>query len=272
MKDIIIGCFNSYRPTQLQPWVNSIAGSGFTGHCLAIIYGTTPAEIESTQYLQSKGFEVLSIPHFGKSIVVDRFKDSALYLHANRGKYRYVIATDVGDIVFQTNPSEFLETRLQNKDILVGSECILYKDETWGRQNIRMSYPSHADMMMNKVIYNAGSLAGKADAATNLFVDIYNMSIETSVYNPDQAAMNVLIQTKYKDTTYFSSMKDGWSIQCGTVADPNRLAEYGNLLLETKFRFDDAVGYNEDEMKVCLVHQYNRVPTLVEKIKSRYGK
>jgi hypothetical protein len=272
VKDIIIGCFNSYRPTQLQPWVNSIARSGFTGHCLAIIYGTTPAEVESMQYLQSEGFEVLSIPHFSKSIVVDRFKDAALYLHANRGKYRYVIATDVGDVVFQTNPSEFLETRLQDKDLLVGSECILYKDETWGRQNIRMSYPSHADMMMDKVIYNAGSLAGKADVVTDLFVDIYNMSIETPVYNPDQAAMNVLVQTKYKDRTYFSSMKDGWSIQCGTVADPNRLSEYGNLLLETKFEFVDVVGYNENDLKVCLIHQYNRVPTLNEKIKSKYGK
>ena len=272
MKDIIIGCFNSYKPAQLQPWVNSIARSGFTGHCLAIIYGTTSNEVESNQYLQNRGFEVISMPRFSKSIVVDRFKDSALYLHANRGKYRYVIATDVGDVIFQTNPSEFLETRLRDKDLLVGSECILYKDETWGRQNIRMSYPSQADMMMDKVIYNAGSLAGKADTITDLFVDIYNMSIETLVYNPDQAAMNVLVQTKYKDRTYFSSMKDGWSIQCGTVADPNRLSEYGNLLLETKFKFDDGVGYNEENSKVCLIHQYNRVPTLNEKIKSRYGK
>lgn len=271
MKDIIIGCFNSYLPENIKPWVNSIKRSGFDGHLLAIIYGNGSAEQQSTAYLKNQGFEVLSIPTFNKSIVVDRFKDMAMYLHNNRAKYRYVIATDVGDIVFQTNPSSFLEHHLIDKDILVGSECVLYRDETWGRQNMRMSYPVQADMMMDKLIYNAGSIAAKANTAIELFVDIYNMSITTPVYNPDQAAMNVLVHTKYLDKTNLCSMKEGWSIQCGTVADPNRLREYGHLLVEDEFTFNEGIGYNACGDKVCLVHQYNRVPDLVEKVRSLYA-
>lgn len=271
MKDIMIGCFNSYLPENIRPWVNSIKKSGFDGDLLAIIYGNGSAEQQSSVYLKSGGFEVVSIPSFSKSIVVDRFKDMALYLHRNRAKYRYVIATDVGDIVFQTNPSEFLEKHLVDKDILVGSECIHYRDETWGRQNMRMSYPSQADMMMDKVIYNAGSIAAKVDAAIELFVDIYNMSITTPVYNPDQAAMNILVHTKYLDKTNLCSMKEGWSIQCGTVADPNRLKEYGHLLIENDFKFDAGVGYNISGDKVCLVHQYNRVPDLVNTVRFLYA-
>jgi hypothetical protein len=134
-----------------------------------------------------------------------------------------------------------------------------------------MSYPQYADGMMDKPIFNAGSIAAKADVAINLFADIYNMSMSTPVYNPDQAAMNVLVHSKYNDRTYFSTMKDGWSIQCGTVADPSRLKEYGDLLLEKQFNFVDGIGYNESGDKVCLVHQYNRVPSLVDVVKSLYG-
>lgn len=271
MKDIIIGCFNSYLPENIKPWVNSIKKSGFNGDLLAIIYGNGSAEQQSSAYLKNNEFQVVSIPNFTKSIVVDRFRDMAIYLHKNRAKYRYVIATDVGDIVFQTNPSKFLESNLTDKDILVGSECVFYRDETWGRQNMRMSYPAQADMMMDKLIYNAGSIAAKVDAAIDLFVDIYNMSITTSVYNPDQAAMNILVHTKYIDKTNLCSMKQGWSIQCGTVADPNRLKEYGHLLTENEFRFDAGVGYNVSGDKVCLVHQYNRVPNLVDTVRSLYA-
>jgi hypothetical protein len=101
-------------------------------------------------------------------------------------------------------------------------------------------------------------------------MDIFNLSMTTSVYNPDQAALNLLIQTKYNSSTYFSSMEDGWSIQCGTVTDPVRLGEYGSLLLEKEHEFIDGIGYNRLNNRVCLVHQYNRVPWLVDTIKNLY--
>jgi hypothetical protein len=269
--DIIVGCFNRYSPSALKPWVQSIAKSGFSGHKLALIYGNGEAEKSSAEYLTKHGFEVVAKESFLKSIVVDRFRDIASYLSSHVGVYDNVISTDVGDVVFQTNPSEFLATRLiGDKQILVGSECVRYKDETWGRENMRMSFPNYSSMMMDKVIYNAGTVAVKSTTAIQFFTDIFNLSMATPVYNPDQAALNLLIQTKYHDNTYFSSMEDGWSIQCGTVTDPTRLAEYGSLLVENEHKFVDGVGYNRLGNRVCLVHQYNRVPLLVDVVKNLY--
>lgn len=269
--DLIVGCFNRYSPSALKPWVESIAKSGFAGHKLALIYGTGDTEKASAEYLTKHGFEVVVKESFTKSIVVDRFRDIASYLSTHLGVYDNVISTDVGDVVFQTNPSEFLASRLiGDKQILVGSECVKYKDETWGIENMRMSFPNYASMMMEKVIYNAGTVAVKATTAIPFFMDIFNLSMTTSVYNPDQAALNLLIQTKYNSSTYFSSMEDGWSIQCGTVTDPVRLGEYGSLLLEKEHEFIDGIGYNRLNNRVCLVHQYNRVPWLVDTIKNLY--
>lgn len=266
-KDLIIGCFNRYDSDHLKPWVNSIKKSGFSGDCLAIIYGN---ENKSEDYLKNNGFIIRKVQDYSKSIVVDRFNDMSSYLQSVSEKYRYIISTDVGDVVFQTNPSIFLESRLVDKNILVGSECVLYKDETWGRDNMLSSYPEKAISMMNKVIYNAGTIAVKSETAVNFFKDIYNLSMTTEVSNPDQAAMNILIQSKYFNETYFSSLKDGWAIQCGTVADPIKLMQYGHLLIENKFAFFDGICYNEDNKKTCLVHQYNRVPNIYFSVRKNY--
>ena len=53
--------------------------------------------------------------------------------------YRYMITTDVRDVIFQWNPSEWLENKLE-KDILVSTENVLYEHESWGKKNILEGY------------------------------------------------------------------------------------------------------------------------------------
>ena len=44
-------------------------------------------------------------------------------------EYRYMITTDVRDVVFQHNPSDWLKKNLK-KNILVSTENVLYEHES----------------------------------------------------------------------------------------------------------------------------------------------
>jgi hypothetical protein len=271
MKDLIVGCFNRFSVGALQPWANSIERCGFTGDKLVIVYGHEKNEEEAVKHFHNRSWLVKHMDTFTKLIVVCRFRDIADFLSQNEGKYRYVISTDAGDVVFQSNPSVFLEENMQGKEILVGSECIRYKDETsWGCKNLYQSFPIEAPYVVNHVIMNAGTIAATAQMAIPLFRRIFEMSMNSPVGNPDQAALNVCLRLYDADKTRFMDMADGWAMQLNTVANPDLLRVFGSSLTEREFYFRDGLGYVAGNVKAVIVHQYNHVPGLWEEMKRHY--
>jgi hypothetical protein len=269
MKDLIIGAFENYGMINLKPWMNSIKKCGFTGDVLIITYGYNPVTEEYIKEISTEPNYIHIRGNPMKTVVCDRFLDSHYFLNKHP-YYEYVFATDPADIVFQTNPSNFIRQKLKEENkIMCGSECVLYKDETWGNMNMMYSYPSHYEMMRDKMIYNAGSISGKRDILSRLFLDIFKLSMQSRIPNSDQAAFNILIQTEYKNDCYFSGIEDGYSTQCGTVAAPHRLAEYGDKLTEKPI-LKHGIAYNSKMEPTCILHQYNKVPGFYEQVIEKY--
>lgn len=268
MKDLIIGAFEKYGISKLKPWMNSIDRCGFTGDVLLITYGDHQDTKNLINFVSSNARFIHINGVLTKSVVCDRFRDSHLFLRDN--PYNFVFFTDPGDVVFQLNPSEFIRSKLKDKTILCGSESVVYKDETWGNQNMKDCYPQYYEYMKDKIIYNAGTISGKSEILCKLFLDIYKLSIQTNITNPDQAAYNLLIQSNYKLDCLFSGIEDGYAVQCGTTACPSRLLEYGNKLLEHPV-LKDGVAFNSKMQKTCLLHQYHRVPGFYEEVLKLYA-
>lgn len=269
-KDIIVSGFSNFSIKKLTPWLKSMERVGFDGDVLCVIYGNNVETLQTVDYLSKKENFYVVYGEMTKSVVVDRFKDIKNYLIDKKNKYRYVFSTDCGDVVFQTNPSIFAQSRLNNKfKLLCGSESIYYKDETWGSQNIKNCFPQYYDFMKDQIIYNAGTITGEIDIICELFEDMYVMSMSTSSEPPDQAAFNVLIHTKYKNNTFFSSIEDGYATQCNTTANPRLLAQYGHLLLERP-TLKDGIAYNSKMEPTCLLHQYQNVPGFYEEVLKMY--
>ena len=156
------------------------------------------------------------------------------------------------------------------KDIFLGSESILYQDETWGRDNMRACYPLQAESMMNKEIYNAGSFSGKAGILKYFCYEVYLKALEGQFFNPDQAALNILAHTKWFDNCAFLKQEHGYSVQCGTVKDPEKVKYYKNFLLEgSPILQDDLVQYKN--IILMIVHQYNRVPQFNGFLRHKYS-
>ena len=167
-KDLIIGAFTNYDWSKVKYWANSIDKCGFTGDKAVIVYN---CDAGTVQRLIDKNFKVWAFQRDQNGnlvypgqlvIVVQRFLHLWQYLEniPNIDDYRYVISTDVKDVVFQRNPSEWLEQNLKDYKICASSESLTYEHEPWGADNMQGSYPAFYDNMKRKPIWNCGVQAG----------------------------------------------------------------------------------------------------------------
>ena len=261
MKDLIVGCISNYAPQHISQWVNSINQSGFEGDKIMISFGVPQ---ETLEFLGVNGFDVYEFQPNGRHIVIERFYALWALLSQLETKYKYVITTDVKDVIFQKNPSEWLENNLNDKKILVSSECLKYVDEDWGNSNLNLSYPQLYEQNKNHTIYNAGTIAGDFEYMKDFFLHIFNLSLIGNDPQPDQAALNILTHTNpFKDKVLFANQEDGWCCQLGTTLDPKIKDKYSAKLLEPIPTYDnEGKVYNSKNELFYLVHQYDRVPDL----------
>jgi hypothetical protein len=262
MKYTIIGCITKYGVEQIRPFVESIERSGFGGDKLMLVYEITQDTIE---YLNSKGWTLIqSEPQ--QHIILQRFRDMYQVLH--QYETDVVIWVDVKDIVFQKDPTEWLNENM-NKDILAFSESLKFGDEEWARLNAGTSFPMEWEWLQTKEIHCAGTIVGKKEAIRDLFIDIYRWSLTTS--NPqqlaDQAAYNILIHLhQFKDIVQFVKQQEGFAAQL------HLKLKKGNNLPYT----EELVTIDGDEVKnskgelFTLVHQYDRNEELKKLIENKY--
>lgn len=281
MKDVVVGCITNYNFDKIKYWVNSLDRSGFTGDKMMICYDIGPDvihELEKRNYkviirdmreLQGKPF----------NICLQRFYDLwLLSKFVSEEDYRYIISTDVKDVIFQSNPSHWLEKNIGDKKVNVACESLVYDKEPWGQNNMLQSFGVEIFMTMaNKLIYNAGTLSGDYKFMTDLFLNLY-LICGRSPENvpggggPDQAALNVLLQMQaYKSVTNYAMSEDGWAAQLGTTADPNKIASFMPNLVEPTPIMKDGLVCTSIGKPFALVHQYDRVPNWKAIIEKKYG-
>ena len=147
MNDMVIGSITGYDFDKIRPWVNSLDRSGFTGTKAMLCYNISYA---TAQELSDRGYHLFAFNRNDKtesfeyhrdfSIVVERFLHLWHFLKPLKGQHRYIITTDVKDVIFQSNPSDWLEKNMKDKKINVASESIRYEDEEWGRNNLYQAF------------------------------------------------------------------------------------------------------------------------------------
>ena len=284
MKDIVVGCITGYNFDKIKPWVNSLDNCGFEGTKAMICYNV---DYDTVDELVKRNYTILAFkkneeerkleyPRENFSIVVDRFLHLWYLLKRFKGQYKNIITTDVKDVIFQTNPSEWLDKNLGDKEINVACESIKYEDENWGSNNLMKSFGTliHEECKEN-LIFNAGTISGRFDTMVDFFLNIYMLCNGTNHFiegggGPDQAALNVLLNMKsYKDITNFAMSENGWAAQLGTTG-PQIADQYGDKVVEPSPIMKDDMVCTSDGTPFALVHQYDRVPEWKEIIEKKY--
>ena len=262
-KDLLVGCITKYSKSDIEPWVESIQRSGYTGGKMMLVYDVSQDVIN---YLKLNHFDVYQ-SQLNQHIILQRFLD--LHHLLKDIDCDRIIWTDVKDVIFQTNPSHWLNKN-KTKPIIACSECITFKDDEWAVTNAGTSFPMEWEWLQNKTSHCAGTIAGDKEYIRDLFINIYRWSLTSS--NPDQlsdqAAYNVLInQTQYKDIVQFTPQEDGFATQLGTVLI--KKDHFGDKLLEPTPIVDDLIRNQKGEPFV-IVHQYDRNPQLKQSIHNMY--
>ena len=119
VRDLIIGCSTNYDWSKLKYWINSINKSGFEGDKVMILMN---CDKDTVDKVVESGFGVIG---FNKDDDGNLSHSSNMPVHTERfihiynylkdRDYRFVITTDVKDVVFQKNPIEYLEKECINK-------------------------------------------------------------------------------------------------------------------------------------------------------------
>lgn len=287
--DIFVGAITNYGVDKIMLLVSSLNQCGFRGEKYMIVYDVTYNTIE---YLKRNGFNVWPVgkddpehcrytyepdAHANFHINVERFLHMWLLLKGlpDPSKYRYVVSTDIGDVVFQSDPSEWLERHLGDAQLNAASESICFEDEVnWGARNMRDSFGDDVfDHMKRRLIFNAGTLSGRFEAVRDLFLSIHLMCQSYGTANPDQAAYNVLLSLQpYQDTTRFTPSFDAWACQMGTTCDPRKDASIGASIVEPRPTMDIESGLvtTQDGRPYVIVHQYNRISSLTAILINKY--
>lgn len=262
MKYTIVGCITKYGIEQIRPFVESIDMSGFAGEKLMLVYDISQDTIE---YLTNKGWLIVqSEPQ--QHIILQRFRDMYSLLH--QYETDVIIWVDVKDIVFQKDPTNWLNMWMRN-DILAFSESLKFVDEEWARLNAGTSFPMEWEWLQNEEIYCAGTIVGKKEAIRDLFIDIYRWSLTTS--NPqqlaDQAAYNILIHMhQWKDKVQFVKQQEGFAAQLHLKLKKGDILPY----TEELSTIDGNEIKNSKGELYTLVHQYDRNEELKQLIENKY--
>ena len=283
MKDIVVGFITGYSFDKIAPWVNSLDRSGFTGTKAMICYNIS---YDVAEELTKRGYTVCAFKKNDEmkrleykqdfSIMCERFLHLWYFLKSQKSQYRYIITTDVKDVVFQSNPSEWLENNLGDKKINAACESMYYKDEDWGTHNLLKSFgPVIHQAYNDNLIFNAGVISGEFETMLDVFLNIYMLTQGTAQHiegggGPDQAAWNILLGMKtYHDVARKTMSEEGWAAQLGTTG-PQIAGKYGHLLVEKSPILVDNVVCTSDGKPFSIVHQYDRVPEWKQIIEKKY--
>ena len=277
MRDLIIGCSTNYDWSKLKYWINSINKSGFEGDKVLVLMNCDSVTV---QKVVDSGFGVIA---FQKDKQGNLRHDSNMPVHTERfihiynylkdRDYRFVITTDVKDVVFQKNPIEYLEKECINKNLVFASESIRYKDEPWGDKNLRETFGEFIyEQFKNEEIFNVGVLAGHGYAIRDLVLNIFVSCLNRPIPICDQSTFNFMIsRNPYISLSKYARSEEGWAAQLGTTGDPTKAKDFDSVLLEPKPKLKDGVVTTSTGEEFYIVHQYDRVPEIKKVIEEKFA-
>jgi hypothetical protein len=270
-KNLIIGGYTNYGINQLKPWVLSakeVSGE----NDVVLVAGKTSKE--TVEWLQEQGVVVVPMISVNNVPVhVLRFLSIYDYLNNHWKDYEYVVTTDVKDVYFQTDPFYPMTRYLKDEyKLIIASEGLKYKDESWGNENLMQSYgPYVYERFKDNEIFNVGTFGGVSEYVKDMVFNIFTNAINRPIPICDQAVFNVLINTQpFKNIVFKTST---WACEAGTVADPSKIDNFRpNLLFKEPIVKNGIVLSDDDcEIPFPIVHQYDRVPDWKKFVQEKYG-
>jgi hypothetical protein len=268
--DLIVSVVRSLDWATLRSYVVSLQRSGFTGTKLFFVENVSE---EVRQGLASCGFDVINFISAqacrGTCFCTDRFGPVADFLNREYKNYRYVIWCDCRDLIFQSDPTVWLEKHLSPSRLVGATECLKIKDQCTNDEWIKRSVSSaaHARIREHDVLCS-GTIAGDAEAMCDLFYTFWEKHLtQPSPEIHDQGFVNYLLwDSPFRRITRIPKMEEGFTVTASWFLWPNQSAAIGmfkNVWTDSPPVFDKQTGLvltPKSGIPFSIVHQYDRDP------------
>lgn len=184
------------------------------------------------------------------------------------------LATDVFDVLFQSDPFEKLD--LENYDLFISGEGILVREEPWNGDVINKVFPEDREICSPTEIVCSGIMAGKKEQFADLYDKLFVMC-ENGLdgHNiKDQAALIIMVTKNQINRLKIFTIDDGWAMHCQS-AGPTQFFESWGLRRNLASRYGipklvDDIVYTADDKVYDMVHQFNRIPEWNEQLTKKY--
>jgi hypothetical protein len=254
MKNLLIGAISgNYVPQDLTNWVETSNWD----NCDRVLLLYNPSNNGLEEYLKTNNINII-YPNFDfwgneKSTfnyntgecdfttsydLIHNIRFFHIYNFLQNNAYNKVLITDVKDVYFNNDPFDSLDSIL----LTATSEEIIYENEEWNKTHIHYNLGLIGlEKLLDKPVYNVGVVGGGYELVKEMCADIYLMSVGKYKV-ADQTSYNYLIQTKYKDKTIFTNLKDELAVHLHVIN--------AGLI---KFDINNIKNYK-------IIHQYDRIP------------
>ena len=278
MNDLVMTVVRGYDWAPLKHYAVSLARCGFKGTKLMLVQNISEL---ARKNLLDLGFKLVdfSVVDPLRGFGTIRFEPAAEFLRNNKG-FRYVICTDMRDVVYQSDPSVWLEQHLSPYRLLASSEGVLIKHEHYNDQWVRQAFPEDHVWIREHEVCNSGAIAGDAEMMLAVFEKIYEISLlsnENTGGFLDQGLWNYVLRiSPFKEVIRISKTDESFFTSCNwfLVHDAGRSAEstYGWMWIDKPPVMREGLVYPVGSSEpYCIVHQYDRDDEWKAAVEQRYN-
>ena len=215
----ILAATKGYSIEQVQPWVESLKQTSFTGKIFVIVYDDN---VSLKNYLDKNGVTVVQGADRGlTNIATQRFLDYAQLLESEHCKdVDLVIHTDIRDVVFQLDPGKWLNENINEARIVATGEGVTYRHEDWNGDGLQHHFGKDMfDQLADQETICSGIIAGEKKALIDLFQTLHELAFFSG--DPggfiDQHFHNIAIRKTFSNITWVVPADEDWVCNCGTL-------------------------------------------------------
>ena len=255
-KNVIVGVIENYYLNMILPFFKSFIKSNFHNCDVVIFVRYVPQII--TDYLSSIGVIVHEIPNNYKNIRIInlRWKIYANFLSQNMNKYKLILHCDIRDTFFQKDIFKYYEN--QKSFLGVSLEDGTLNEHLNKKWIIDLAGDKIHKAIQNERIINIGSVLGTVDKFLEFSIYFWDKLLQ----NP-----NCIEQGIANYIFYYEKMFKN----CLLKSD-----NYGPIMTLGLTRKEKIIIDSDDNIlnfkgeAAAVIHQYDRKPELVKKVKNKY--
>jgi hypothetical protein len=258
--DLLLGVFANVDMSWIEAYMVSSQRCGFRGRKILLVWNLHPTvRAKLTEY----GFELVDVPqgipggdwHVSHKNFYE-YRDVLAYefLRDRGHEFRYVFWMDIRDLIFQSDPSVWMEKNLDDKKLVIATESYYIKNEACNDNWIKNIFPADYTRLREHEALNGGTFAGTPEVLAEVFKRTVAIAKATHEI-AEQAALNYIAREKdFESITLVPRVSEGFAIVGYAFGNlPNHFwldpgPELRKGILYPK-------GSNEPS---CIVHQYDR--------------